>query len=128
MLYSTALSVAEHAVTRLRDNEGNMSEAELFVVVYALSRALKAIAKHNCLEDLEATTTKAEKENTGLGIAGINVRFFCQVWGYEGGVDVIEIDESAFKILGGRITYDRNTVSANGCRQICLTTDAKLDE
>jgi len=128
MLYSTALSVAEHAVTRLRDNEGNMSEAELFVVVYALSRALKAIAKHNSLEDLEATTTKAEKENAGLGIAGINVRFFCQVWEYEGGVDVIEIDESAFKILGGRITYDRNTVSANGCRQICLTTDAKLDE
>jgi len=128
MLYSTALSVAEHAVTRLRDNEGNMSEAELFVVVYALSRALKAIAKHNCLEDLEATTNKAEKESAGLGIAGINVRFFCQVWEYEGGVDVIEIDESAFKILGGRITYDRNTVSANGCRQICLTTDAKLDE
>ena len=55
MLYSTALSVAAHAATRLRDNEGNMSEAELFVVVYALSRALKAIAKHNSLEDLEAT-------------------------------------------------------------------------
>ena len=128
MLYSTALSVAEHAVTRLRDNEGNMSEAELFVVVYALSRALKAIAKHNSLEDLDATTTKAKKEGAGLGIAGINVRFFCQVWDNEGGVDVIEIDESAFKILGGRITYDRNTVSANGCRQICLTTDAKLDE
>ena len=50
MLYSTALSVAEHAVTRLRDNEGNMSEAELFVVVYALSHALKAIADHNSVE------------------------------------------------------------------------------
>ena len=47
MLYSTALLVAEHAVTRLRDNEGNMSEAELSVTVYALSRALKAIAKYN---------------------------------------------------------------------------------
>ena len=47
MLYSTALSVAEHAVTRLRDNEGNMSEAELLVTVYALSRAQKAIAKYN---------------------------------------------------------------------------------
>jgi len=128
MLYSTALLVAEHAVTRLRDNEGRMSEEEKTVAVYALSHALKAIAKHNSLKDLEATTTKAEKENAGLGIAGINVRFFCQVWEYEGGVDVIEIDESAFKILGGRITYDRNTVSANGCRQICLTTDAKLDE
>ena len=55
MLYSTALSVAEHAVTRLRDNEGSMSEAELLVAVYALSHALKAIAKHNCLEGLEAT-------------------------------------------------------------------------
>jgi len=127
MLYSTALSVAAHAVTRLRDNEGNMSDEEQMVAVYALSHALKAIAKHNCLEDLDANT-KAEKESAGLGIAGINVRFFCQVWEYEGGVDVIEIDESAFKILGGRITYDRNTVSANGCRQICLTTDAKLDE
>ena len=55
MLYSTALSVAAHAVTRLRDNEGSMSEAELLVSVCALSHALKAIAKHNSLEDLEAT-------------------------------------------------------------------------
>ena len=55
MIYSTALSVAEHAVTRLRDNEGNMSEAELSVTVYALAHALKAIAKHNSLEDLEDT-------------------------------------------------------------------------
>ena len=128
MLYSTALSVAEHAITSLRDNEGNMSEAELFVVVHALSRALKAIAKHNSIEDLDATTTKAEKESAGLGIAGINVRFFCQVWDNVGGVDVVEIDEHAFAILGGRITYDRTTIAANGCRQICLTTDATLDE
>jgi len=53
MLYPTALSVAAHAVTRLRDNEGNMSEAELLVAVYALSRALKAIAKHNFIEDFD---------------------------------------------------------------------------
>ena len=53
MLYSTALLVAERAVTRLRDNEGNMSEAELLVAVYALSRALKAIAKHNSIEDFD---------------------------------------------------------------------------
>ena len=55
MLYSTALLVAEHAVERLQGNEGNMSEAELWVVVYALSRALKAIARHNSIEGLEAT-------------------------------------------------------------------------
>jgi len=54
MLYSTALLVAEHAVTRLQDNEGRMSEEEKTVAVYALSHALKAIAKHNSLEDLEA--------------------------------------------------------------------------
>ena len=128
MLYSTALSVAEHAVTRLRDNEGNMSEAELWVVVYALSRALKAIAKHNCLEDLDATT-KAEKESAGLGIAGSHVRFFCQVWDdVNGEADVAEIDESTFVSLGGCVTYDRTTVKDHGCHQIGLTTDAILDE
>ena len=74
------------------------------------------------------STTKAEKEGAGLGIAGINVRFFCQVWDNEGGVDVAEIDESSFVTLGGRITYDRITIAANGCRQICLTTNATLYE
>ena len=128
MLYSTALSVAEHAVTRLRDNEGNMSEAELFVVVYALSRALKAIAKHHCLEGLDATT-KAEKESAGLDIAGINVRFFCQAWDdMNGGDYVAEIDESTFVSLGGCVTYYRTTVREHGCSQICLTTDATLEE
>ena len=128
MLYSTALSVAEHAVHTLHGNEGRMSDEEVMVAVFALSHALKAIAKHNFIEDLYATTTKAEKESAGLGIAGINVRFFCQVWDNVGGVDVVEIDEHAFAILGGRITYDRTTIAANGCRQICLTTDATLDE
>ena len=55
MLYSTALLVAEHSVTRLRDNEGRMSDEEVMVAVFALTHALKAIAKHNSLEDLEAT-------------------------------------------------------------------------
>ena len=50
MLYSTALSVAEHAVTRLRDNEGSMPDKEAVLSVYALSHALKAIAKHNSVE------------------------------------------------------------------------------
>jgi len=128
MLYSTALSVAAHAVTRLRDNEGNMSDEEQMVAVYALSHALKAIAKHNCLEDLDATT-KAEKESAGLDIAGINVRFFCQAWDdMNGGDYVAEIDESTFVSLGGRVTYHRTTIKDHGCRQICLTTDATLDE
>jgi len=50
MLYSTALSVAEHAVHTLQGNEGRMSEEEHMVAVYALSHALKAIAKHNSVE------------------------------------------------------------------------------
>ena len=128
MNYTLALSIAAQATAYLQDNEGSMSDKEAVLSVYALSHALKAIAKHNCLEDLDATTTKAEKESAGLGIAGINVRFFCQVWDNVGGVDVVEIDEHAFAILGGRITYDRTTIAANGCRQICLTTDATLDE
>jgi len=128
MNYTIALSIAAKATAYLQDNEGSMSDKEAVLSVYALSHALKAIAKHNFIEDLYATTTKAEKESAGLGIAGINVRFFCQVWDNVGGVDVVEIDEHAFAILGGRITYDRTTIAANGCRQICLTTDATLDE
>ena len=127
MLYSTALSVAEHAVHTLQGNEGRMSEEEKMVAVYALSHALKAIAKHNCLEDLDATT-KAEKESAGLGIAGINVRFFCHVLDDVNGPDVAEIDEYTFFSLGGHVTYHRTTIKDHGCRQICLTTDATLDE
>ena len=131
MLYSTALSVAEHAVHTLQGNEGRMSDEEHMVAVYALSHALKAIAKHNCLEDLDATTTttKAKKEGAGLGIAGSNVRFFCQVRDdLNGGADVAEIDESTFVSLGGCVTYHRTTVKDHGCHQIGLTTDATLGE
>jgi len=80
------------------------------------------------IETRPSAAAQAEKESAGLGIAGINVRFFCQVWDGVGGVDVVEIDEPAFAILGGRITYDRITIAANGCRQICLTTNATLYE
>ena len=128
MLYSTALSVAEHATHTLQGNEGRMSEEEKMVAVYSLAHALKAIAKHNSLEDLDATT-KAEKESAGLDIAGINVRFFCQAWDdMNGGPDVTEIDEYTFFSLGGHVTYHRTTIKDHGCRQICLTTDATLDE
>ena len=131
MNYTTALSVAEHATHTLQGNEGRMSEEEKMVAVYALSHALKAIAKHNCLEDLDATTTttKAEKKSAGLGIAGSNVRFFCQVRDdLNGGADVAEIDESTFVSLGGCVTYHRTTVKDHGCHQIGLTTDATLGE
>ena len=128
MLYSTALSVAGHAVHTLHGNEGRMSDEEVMVAVFALSHALKVIAKHNCLEDLDATT-KAEKESAGLGIAGSNVRFFCQVWDdVNGEVDVAEIDESTFVSLGGCVTYHRTTIKDHGCHQIGLTTDATLGE
>ena len=128
MLYSTALSVAEHAVHTLHGNEGRMSEEEIMVAVFALSHALKAIAKHNCLEDLDAPT-KAKKEGAGLGIAGSNVRFFCQIPDdLNGGADVVEIDESTFVSLGGCVTYHRTTVKDHGCHQIGLTTDATLGE
>ena len=130
MLYSTALSVAEHAVHTLHGNEGRMSEEEIMVAVFALSHALKEIAKHNSIEDLDATTTKAKKEGAGLGIAGSNVRFFCQVRDdVDGkGADVAEIDESTFVSLGGCVTYYRTTVRDHGCHQIGLTTDATLGE
>ena len=128
MLYSTALSVASKATAYLKENEGSMSKAKVAVYVSALDLALKAIANHNSLEDLDATT-KAEKESAALRIAGINVRFFGLVLdGMNGGADVVEIDESTFVSLGGRVTYYRTTVKDHGCHQIGLTTDAILDE
>ena len=50
MLYSTALSVAEHAVHTLHGNEGSMSELKMVLHVSALHFALKEIAKHNSVE------------------------------------------------------------------------------
>lgn len=60
----------------------------------------------------------------GDGIKGINVRFFCYVMDDETGPDIEEITESEFLELGGNISYERNSVFENGCRQICLTTDS----
>ena len=53
MQYSTALSVAAKAATYLQDDDGSMSEKELAVHVSALFLALRAIAKHNSVEDLD---------------------------------------------------------------------------
>ena len=54
MNYTVALSVAAKATAYLQDNEGSMPDKEAVLSVYALYHALKAIAKHNSLEDLEA--------------------------------------------------------------------------
>ena len=128
MNYTIALSIAAKAATYLQEKEGSMSETEIVVHISALHLALQEIAKHNCLEDLDATT-KAKKEGAGLGIAGSNVRFFCQVRDdLNGGADVAEIDESTFVSLGGCVTYHRTTIKDHGCHQIGLTTDATLGE
>ena len=57
MNYTIALSIAAKATAYLQDNEGNMSDnegnmsdKEAVLSVYALSHALKAIAKHNSVE------------------------------------------------------------------------------
>ena len=63
----------------------------------------------------------------------INVRFFAYDYIDElnqGDLDVVEIDESAFNELasgGASITYERHSVFANGCRQVCLTVECTLD-
>ena len=54
MKYTVALEEAAKATAYLQDNEGSMPDKEAVLSVYALYHALKAIAKHNSLEDLEA--------------------------------------------------------------------------
>jgi hypothetical protein len=85
-----------------------------------IRRALAALDGHNA-------AAKTAKRNAGDGIAGINVRFFAQTYG-DSGRHIVETDESTFASLGGRVTYERHSVFANGCRQICLTTDSAIED
>ena len=50
MDYTLALSIAANATAYLQDNEGSIPVKEAVLAVYALSHALKAIAKHNSVE------------------------------------------------------------------------------
>jgi hypothetical protein len=62
-------------------------------------------------------------------INNITIRFFCyDTDEFSGELDIVETDESTFLQLGGEISYERHTMFANGCRQICLTTNAYLEE
>ena len=63
-----------------------------------------------------------------LGIEAIDVRFFCYGRDANDELDIIEVAEYAFRDLGGNITYELNTVFDNGCRQLCITTDAEQEE
>jgi hypothetical protein len=62
-------------------------------------------------------------------IKDITIRFFCyNTDEFTHEIDIVETDEATFLRLGGEISYERHTVFANGCRQICLTTNAFLEE
>lgn len=62
---------------------------------------------------------------TGQGFDKINIRFF--IWGSDEKPDhqtdgeFVETSEQEFLNAEGTIEYERHTVFANGCRQICLT-------
>mgnify|MGYP003650727093 CR=1 FL=1 len=60
-----------------------------------------------------------------MTIENIDVRFFA--YGHEE-IDIVEVDEDVFESLGGTISYERHTIFNNGVSQICLTTDAYIEE
>ena len=65
-------------------------------------------------------------------LESINVRFFAYnyLWDDVSDLDIVEIEESTFSSLasgGASITYERHSVFANGCRQVCLTVECTLD-
>ena len=59
-------------------------------------------------------------------IESINVRFFCYCMTY-GEVDIMEITETEFLGLGGKVSYKRDSVFQNGVRQVCLTTSEFME-
>ena len=55
-------------------------------------------------------------------IENINVRFFVyQFDDSQNDYDLMEVAENEFLEFDGQVAYERNTVFANGCRQITLT-------
>jgi hypothetical protein len=60
-------------------------------------------------------------------INNITVRFFCYGYNDTNQMALLEIDEATFLRLGGEGTYERHTVFANGCDQICLTSDTFME-
>lgn len=104
-------------------NSGNYEPAELdnAPALAALHELLKAVGH-------TGHATDRPEPQEGEGIRGINVRFFAHVWDDENGLDLQEVSESTFTDLGGSISYERNSVFENGCRQICLTTDSVIEE
>jgi hypothetical protein len=61
-------------------------------------------------------------ETASLGFVDMPVRFF--IWDEEindGEGDIVETNEEGFMAAPGAIEYERHSVFANGCRQICLT-------
>jgi hypothetical protein len=60
-------------------------------------------------------------------LKSINVRFFTYALDRVESLELMEITEGCFKGLteqdGSRVTYERHTMFANGCHQVCLTVE-----
>ena len=63
-----------------------------------------------------------------MTIENIDVRFFAYGHDEHEEIDIVEVDEDVFESLGGTISYERHTIFNNGVSQICLTTDAYIEE
>jgi|TARA_R110002167_G_scaffold350061_1_gene562150 hypothetical protein len=69
-------------------------------------------------------TAQEIQERCEIGTILAPVRFFINGWHIidgESDYDIIECTEAEFIENQGPIDYERHTVFANGCRQICLT-------
>ena len=83
-------------------------------------------------KDMEAKDTRREVALNAISLlrasacdlANMSVRFFAYAMGLDNELDIFEVPEWQFKELEGDITYERDTVFANGCRQVCLTVDS----
>ncbi len=65
--------------------------------------------------------TQKAIDETDLGFKDMPVRFFVYDQTDDGEIDIFEANEAAFLEAEGTIEYERHTVFANGCKQICLT-------
>lgn len=80
----------------------------------------------NLLGQLDDAQRERDNLEERLEDAPVPVRYFVLDYDLEDGPEIMEVDEAEFLAAEGSITYERHTMWANGCNQICLTKGLDL--
>lgn len=102
--------------TMTLDERERLAYAEGFTETANLLGQLDDAERERDTVQEELDTLQEELEDK----EGLPIRYFAI--DYDGEEpEIVEVDEAEFLAAEGSITYERHTMWANGCNQICLT-------